>query len=72
MSGDMQRFEEMFDQILVQLSGPDDKHARCIVMALQVVALELSELNSAASSIMEASDHLPAVLHHLERIANRD
>jgi hypothetical protein len=41
-------------------------------MALQVVALELSELNSAASSIMEASDHLPAVLHHLERIANRD
>ncbi len=68
MSQKLQRFEEQFHQILLNLAGSEDKHTKCIVEALQVIALELSELNVAASKLMELSDHLPTVIHHLEKI----
>lgn len=63
-----ERFERLFHPILMELTRPEDKHAWCIVKALEVIALELSELNVAASQVMEIPDRLSAVIHHLERI----
>lgn len=65
---DLQRFERMFATILDQLGEPEDKHTRCIVEALKVIALEISELNVAASASMEVPEILRDVAYHLEQI----
>jgi hypothetical protein len=66
MSDGKQRFEVAFENIL---SGLDpDHHSTAIVEALQVVAQELSELNAAASALMDVPVMLSTVIHHLEKI----
>jgi hypothetical protein len=59
----LQRFERMFARIFEQLDQPEDKQTRCIVEALQVIALEISELNVATSTLMD----VPSILSDVVR-----
>lgn len=68
MTDNRERYERLFDEILRELEEPEDKHTRCIVEALRVIAMELSELNVAASEVMGIPDRLGTVIHHLEQI----
>ncbi|GAB5404337.1 MAG: hypothetical protein Aurels2KO_25680 [Aureliella sp.] len=60
-----QRFERAFDRIRGQL---ETNNTQAIVDALEVVAQELSELNVAASKLMDVPDQLSTVIGHLEKI----
>jgi hypothetical protein len=62
------RFERRFDSILSRLTKAEDKHTRCIVEALCVIAEELNDLNGSASELESVPGYLEDAIGHLEKI----
>lgn len=68
MHDEPERYERLFEAIETELTKPEDHHTLCIVKALKIVAMELSDLNVVASELMDLPESLTSVVHHLEQI----
>ncbi len=62
------RYERIFSRILKDLEDPEACHTTAILQGMEAIAMELSELNVAASALMDVPVQLETVIHHLEKI----
>ena len=65
---DTLRYERIFAEIHKNLAKPDACHTTAILKGLEAIAMELSELNVAASALMDLPAQLGDVIHHLELV----
>jgi hypothetical protein len=63
-----ERYEREFDRIESEVFDREITGTVGIIRALRCVAMELSELNVAASELMSLPESLSTVVHHLEKI----